>query len=278
MVRVYISVDMEGVAGVSHAKPTNRGDDLYPQSVELMVGEANAAIEGAFAGGATAVTVNDSHGQMFNLTPEKLDPRARLVQGKKPYSMVEAAADGHFDLAMFVGYHARAGHPRGTIAHTYTGRITLATVNDRPITEAGMNALYLGALGVPVGLVSGDDALAEELTDWLPWAELVVVKRGISWQAADSLHPSRARDLIRQVAEHAVALAQTPDSRLRPLALPAPLRLRIDFAHAGQADIAATIPGFEREGDRGITYHSDDAIILYRAFLSAARLAGTADD
>jgi D-amino peptidase len=278
MVRVYISVDMEGVAGVSHAKPTNRADDLYPQSVELMVGEANAAIEGAFAGGATGVTVNDSHGQMFNLTPEKLDPRARLVQGKKPYSMVEAAADGHFDLAMFIGYHARAGHPRGTIAHTYTGRITLATVNDRPITEAGMNAIYLGALGVPVGLVSGDDALAEELTEWLPWAELVVVKRAISWQAADSLHPARARDLIRQVAEHAVALAQTSGSRLMPLTLPAPLRLRIDFANPGQADIAATIPGFERVGDRGIAYETDDPITLYRAFLSSARLAGTADD
>src|SRR5215213_6369237 len=106
MTRVYISVDMEGVAGVSHAKPTGRGDDLYPQSVELMVGEANAAIEGAFDGGATDVTVNDSHGGMFNLPPEQLDPRARLVQGTKPLSMVEAARDGSFDVALFVGYHA----------------------------------------------------------------------------------------------------------------------------------------------------------------------------
>lgn len=276
--KVYISVDMEGVAGISHAKPTNRGDDLYPQSVELMVGEANAAIEGAFAGGATDVTVNDSHGQMFNLTPEKLDPRARLVQGKKPYSMVEAARDAGFGLALFVGYHARAGHPRGTIAHTYTGRITLAEVNGRPITEAGMNALYLGALGIPVGMITGDDALAEELADWFPWAELVVVKRGISWQAADSIHPSLARDLIREGARKAVARAVAQDSALAPLSLPAPLRLRIDFAHAGQADIAATIPGFERVGDRGIGYEAGDPVILYRAFVSAARLAGTADE
>ena len=278
MVKVYISVDMEGVAGVSHAKPTNRGDDLYPQSVELMTGEANAAIEGAYAGGATDVTVNDSHGQMFNLTPEKLDPRARLVQGKKPYSMVESARDGSFDVALFVGYHARAGHPRGTIAHTYTGRITLATVNDRPVTEAAMNGLYLGALGVPVAMISGDDALAEELSDWFPWAELVTVKRGVSWQAADSIHPSRARELIRQAAQRAVERATTSDSQLVPLELEAPLRLRIAFQHPGQADIAATIPGFNRTGDRGIEYETDDAITLYRAFLSAVRLAGTADD
>jgi D-amino peptidase len=269
---------MEGVAGISHGKPTGRGDDLYPQAVDLMTGEANAAIEGACAGGATEVTVNDSHGQMFNLTPEKLDPRARLVQGKKPFSMVEAARDAAFDVALFVGYHARAGHPRGTLAHTYTGIVTLATVNDRSVTEAAMNAVYLGALGIPVGLVSGDDALAEELADWLPWAELVVVKRGVSFQAADSLHPSRARDLIRDASQRAVERAGAADSELRPLRLDGVLRLAIDFRHGGQADIAATIPGFDRVGDRGISYEADDAVTLYRAFLSAVRIAGTADD
>ena len=277
MVRAYLSVDMEGVAGISHAKPTNRGDELYAQAVQLMVGEANAAIEGAFDGGATEVTVNDSHGAMYNLSPEKMDPRARLVQGKKPWSMVEAAHDSHFDVAMFVGYHARAGHPRGTIAHTYTGRVTLAEIGGRAVTEAGMNALYLGALGIPVAMVSGDDALAEELADWLPWTETVVVKRAVSWQAADSIHPSRARELIRAAARRAVERAANGGG-LQPLTLPAPLDLRIEFAHAGQADVAATIPGFSRDGDRGIRYSADDAVTLFRAFLSAVRLAGTADD
>src|SRR5690242_1123828 len=132
---------------------------------------------------------------MYNLSPEALDPRARLVQGRKALSMVEAAADASFDVALFVGYHARAGHPRGTIAHTYTGKVTLAQVNGRPVTEAVINGLYLGALGVPIGLVTGDDALAEELAEWLPWAERVVVKRAVSWQAADSLSPAKAREL-----------------------------------------------------------------------------------
>jgi D-amino peptidase len=277
VVKAYISVDMEGVAGISHAKPTNRGDELYGQAVELMVGEANAAIEGAFDGGATEVTVNDSHGSMYNLSPEKMDARARLVQGKKPWSMVEAARESHFDVALFIGYHARAGHPTGTIAHTYTGRVTLVEVGGRPVTEAGMNALYLGALGIPVAMVSGDDALAEELADWLPWTETVVVKRAVSWQAADSLHPARARDLIRDASRRAIERAATGGG-LQPLTLPAPLELRIDFAHAGEADVAATIPGFSREGDRGIRYSADDAITLFRAFLSAVRLAGTAND
>jgi D-amino peptidase len=274
MVRVYISVDMEGVAGISHAKPTSRGDAGYPEAVRLMNGEANAAIAGAFDGGATEVTVNDSHGQMYNLSPEEIDPRARLVQGKKPWSMVEAANDGKFDVALFVGYHARAGHPRGTIAHTYTGRVTLATVNGRPITEAAMNGLYLGALGVPVGMVSGDDALADELADWLPWAERVVVKRAVSWQGADSLSPKMAREAIKAGAKRAVS----GRASMQVLELPPPLQLGVEFANAGQADIAATIPGFDRVDDRGIVYTASDPVTLFRAFLSAVRLAATADD
>ncbi|MEP7360792.1 MAG: M55 family metallopeptidase [Chloroflexota bacterium] len=274
MTRVYISVDMEGVAGISHAKPTNRGDLGYPEAVRLMNGEANAAIAGAFDGGASEVVVNDSHGQMYNLSPEEIDPRARLVQGKKPWSMVEAANDGKFDVALFVGYHARAGHPRGTIAHTYTGRVTLAMVNGRPVTEAAMNGLYLGSLGVPVGMVSGDDALAEDMTDWLPWAERIVVKRGVSWQAADSLSPTKARELIKDGAKRAVS----GRSNMKILELTVPLALRVEFANAGQADVAATIPGFDRVDDRAITYAAGDPVTLFRAFLSAVRLASTADD
>jgi D-amino peptidase len=277
--KVYLSVDMEGVAGVSHAKPTQRGDEGYAAAVELMVGEANAAIGGAFAGGATDVTVNDSHGGMFNLLPEKLDRRARLVQGTKPYSMVEAARDAAFEVALFVGYHSRAGHPRGTIAHTYTGRITLAFINGEAVTEAALNGLYLGALGVPVAMVSGDDALAEELPDWLPDAEAVVVKRAISWQAADSLHPAAAREVIEAAARRAVERMTGPAAaRPRPLQPDPPLELVIEFAHPGQADMAAIIPGFERSGDRGIRYSAGDAVTLYRAFLAAARLARSADD
>ena len=115
--KVYISVDMEGIGGINHPHPTDPKDARYPVSVDLMVGETNAAIEGALAGGATDILVNDSHSSMYNLLPEALDPRATLLQGQKAWSMVAGAMDG-FDVALFVGYHARAGHPRGTIAHT----------------------------------------------------------------------------------------------------------------------------------------------------------------
>lgn len=274
--RVYVSVDMEGVAGISHVAPTGRGDALYPAACRLMEGEANAAVEGAFAGGATEVVVNDSHGPMFNLSPEAIDPRARLVQGRKPCSMVEAADAGRFDVALFVGYHARAGHPTGTIAHTYTSGPTLTTLGGRPTGEYGINGLYLGALGIPVGLVTGDDALADEVAGWLPWAERVVVKHGRGWQAADAVHPSVARSLIAAAARRAVERAAAGE--LETLRLATPIEVGIDFRHAGQADFAAVIPGFTRVGDRGVRYVAADPIEAFRAFVAAVRLAPVADE
>jgi D-amino peptidase len=296
--KVYISVDMEGLAGISHPGPTQRGDPGYAAAVTLMDGETNAAIAGAFDGGATDVLVNDSHGGMYNLTPQALDARARLLQGRKPLSMVEGAAveDGPrqgqgtaqggdpgtapgFGVALFVGYHARAGHPRGTIAHTYTGGTTLTSLNGRPTGEYGINALYLGALGIPVAMVAGDDALAEEVEAWLPWAERVVVKRGVSRGAADSLHPEQARRLVREGAQRAVARAIAGgDGAPGPLTLAPPIQVGIEFNHAGMADFAAVIPGFQRDGDRGVRYTATDAIDAYRAFVSAVRMAGQADE
>jgi D-amino peptidase len=273
--KVYLSVDMEGIGGISHSDPTQRGDAGYPAAVALMVGEANAAIEGAFAAGATEVLVNDSHGSMFNLVPEDIDARAVLLQGQKPWSMVAGAGpDRGFDVALFVGYHTRAGHPTGTIAHTYSGTPTLTTLQGRPVGESGINALPLGAWGIPVGLVSGDDELAIETEAWLPWAERVVVKNVVSRRAAASVHPTVARERVRGGAERAVRRAASGE--LRALDVGRPVELGAEYANAGQADYAALVPGAERYGDRGVRVVTDDPVIAYRAFLSGVRLAGLA--
>ena len=271
--KVYISVDMEGIGGISHSDPTQRGDQGYPAAVALMVGEANAAIEGAFNAGATEVLVNDSHGGMFNMTPEDLDARAGLLQGQKPWSMVAGAGpDNGFEVALFVGYHTRAGHPTGTIAHTYSGLPTLTTLQGRPVGEAGINALPLGAWGIPVGMVSGDDMLAEETAAWFPWAEQVIVKTAVSRRAAASVHPSVARDRVRAGAERAVRRVR----ELRAFDVGRPLELAAEYANAGQADFAALVPGAERYGDRGVRVRTDDPVIAYRTFLAGVRLAGLA--
>jgi len=274
--KVYISVDMEGIGGISHSDPTQRGDSGYPAAVALMVGEANAAIEGALAGGADEILVNDSHGGMYNLRPADLHPAARVLQGQKAWSMVAGAGpEAGLDVALFIGYHARAGHPTGTIAHTYSDRPTLSQLNGRPVGETGLNAAILGAWGIPVGLVAGDDALAGEVADWLPWAERVIVKTGSGGNAAASVHPTIARDLIRGGAERAVRRAAAGD--LQPLVVGPPVVVEVDYRNAIAADYAAIVPGAERVGDRGVRFEAPDAETAYRAFLAGVRLAGIVD-
>jgi D-amino peptidase len=273
--KVYLSVDMEGIGGISHSNPTDRADSGYPAAVALMVGETNAAIEGAFAGGASEVLVNDSHGQMYNLTPEDVDPRATLLQGQKPWSMVAGAGpDAGFGVALFVGYHTRAGHPFGTIAHTYTSELTLTTLQGRPVNEAGINALPLGAWGVPVGLVCGDDQVAVETEEWFPWAERVVVKTAVSRRAAASVHPSVARDRVRSGAERAVRRAMAGEMQLFDVGRP--IVLEAEYRYPLQADYAGLVPGNERYGDRGVRVSTDDPVIAFRTFLAGARIAGLA--
>ncbi len=278
--RVYISVDMEGIAGISHPKPTGRGDAGYPAACGLMTDEANAAIEGALAAGATQILVNDSHGGMYNLSPTGLRPEARLLQGQKAWSMVAGArpdADGKpaFDVALFVGYHARAGHPTGTIAHTFSDEPVETRLNGRPTGEYGVNALLLGAWGIPVGMVAGDDALADEVETWLPWAERVVVKIAHGTSAAASIHPSRAQDLVRAGAEQATRRAAAGE--LRILEVGRPVVIEVDHRRGLEADYAAIQPGAERIGDRTVAYRSDDPVAAYRMFLAGVRLAGVVD-
>ena len=274
--KVWISVDMEGIAGVNHPGPTDLTHARYPAMVDLMVGETNAAIEGALAGGATDVVVNDSHGSMFNLLPAAIHPAARVIGGQKVWSMLAGAGpDAGVDVALFVGYHARAGHPTGTIAHTYSGRPVETRLDGRPTGEYGLNAVALGGWRVPVGLVAGDDALAAEVAGWLPWAERIVVKEAVGNSAAASLHPTIACDLIRAGAERAVRRAAAGDLSL--LKVGPPVVIEVDYARGLHADYAALIPGAERVGDRGVRLSFDDPVTAYRAFLAANRLAGTVE-
>jgi D-amino peptidase len=276
-VKVYISVDMEGIAGISHHNPTGRTDQGYPAAVELMTGEANAAIAGAFDGGATEVLVNDSHGGMYNLSQEGLDPRATLLQGQKVWSMVAGAGpDRGFGVALFVGYHARAGNPLGTIAHTYSFQPVRSTLNGRAAGEAAINATALGAWGVPVGLIAGDDVLAEEMADWFPWAERVVVKEGFGRHSAASVHPTIARELVRAGSERAVRRAIAGE--MRPLVLDPPYVVETTYQNALQADYACLVPGAERVGETGARFAADDPLIAYRGFLAGVRLAGLVSD
>ena len=201
--KVYISVDMEGISGVVGDDQTSAGQPEYGRSRKLMAEDANAAIRGAFEGGATEVVVNDSHGSQRNLLPEDLDPRARLISHSfKRHGMVEGL-DETFDAVIFVGYHAKADSPRGLFAHTGSGVVKDVQVNGRSAGEGGLNTLMAHWYGVPVVMITGDDVAVEQQKEWTPSIRGVVVKRAINMRAVEGKSPAEARRDIQGAAKEA---------------------------------------------------------------------------
>nr|WTB09321.1 M55 family metallopeptidase [Streptomyces antimycoticus] len=270
---MYISVDMEGVAGIATLDQIVRGGSGYPRAQELMTQEANAAIAGAFEGGATSVVVNDSHGTMDNLLHNRLDPRARLVFGApKAQCMAEGLTDD-CAVALFVGYHAPAGAP-GVLAHTFSAYFGEVRIDGARVSEAEVNGLYAASLGVPVGLVTGDDVIGAIASDVFAGATVVTVKEAHGFSATDTVAPSVALGLVREGAAHAVAGAA---SLPRPAA-GTPLRLEVDMPSPVAAELSACIPGCTRTADRtvaAVLESAEDVLglitVLYELALSSER-------
>jgi D-amino peptidase len=267
--RVFISVDMEGVAGIVHAEQTRPHASEYERSQRLMTAEANAAVEGALAAGAREIVVSDSHWDMRNILADELHPAAELIQGSpRRWSMMEGI-DGGFDAACFVGYHGMAGTAASVIDHTYTGSVLNVRINGRAVGEIGLNAALAGEFGVPVAFVSGDQTAVAEAKDWLgDDVAGVVVKQGLARYAARSLSPSIAHDRIR------AGVAEALQRRREPLRLTGSLNLGIDYLKTAQADVAAIMPGAERIAPRTIEYSADDYLTLFRAFRALFLLGG----
>lgn len=239
--KVYISVDMEGVAGVATPDQTSRGGRGYPRAQELMTCEANAAIAGAFDGGADSVTVSDSHGTMDNIVHEQLDARARLVFGTPRSGSMTHGLGPDFGVALFVGYHAPAGG-RGVLSHSFSSLFVSYRLNGRTVSEAEVNALHAAHHGVPVGLVTGDDVVCALAEERLPGTLAVPVKQAEAWSAASSLHPVDARAAIREGAARAVSGAAT----LEHVPIPDRLVLEAEMQLAQAAEVAALVPGTSR--------------------------------
>lgn len=254
--RIFISADMEGTTGAVTAEQLGPGGFEYQRFREIMTNEVLAAIEGARAAGATEFVVADSHGNMQNLLIERLPDDVTVVRGTpRPLSMMEGIQEGHFDGAIFLGYHASASNTEGVRAHTMSSaRLSEVRINGMPASEGLNNAAIAGHFGVPVIMVSGGDAAVNEVAGALGDAERAVVKHAIGFHAARTMTPEAAYALIREKAQAAVARIDS----FTPYEVETPVTMDLTFHFYQPAEILAWLDDVERTGARSVRYMAEN--------------------
>ncbi|GEC87757.1 M55 family metallopeptidase [Brevibacillus brevis] len=257
--KVFISLDMEGISGLSEWEDVIPGRRHYEAGRRLLTQDVNAAIEGALEAGATQIIVNESHGPMNNIILEELHPQADVIRGFfKPLCMMQGI-DSSCDAAFFIGYHGRAGTGDAVLNHTLSGlAIHRLILNDKEVGEAGLNAAIAGAFGVPVVLVTGDSQTAKEVEEDIPGVFTVAVKTGITGLSSQAMHPVRARERIRQQAKEALLHR----SSVKPLAQRVENTIEVEFTRSQFATAVSWMPGIELIEGRTVRFHSQDLVSM----------------
>ncbi len=253
--RVYISADMEGVTGAVTGDQLGPSGFEYGRFREFMTDEVLAAIAAAREAGAVEILVSDSHGNGENLLIDRLPDDVQVIRAwPRPLMMMEGI-DRRFDAAIFLGYHSSTGNTRGVRAHTMSSA-TLAglTINGVEMPEAGVNAAIAGDFGVPVVMISGDDAIAEEALRIIGPMETAVVKWSLGFHSARTMTPAAGRRLIGDKVR--AALARVGD--FRPMTLQGPIRLELTYKNYQPAELMAYLPGVERVDAHTIAFVGQD--------------------
>jgi len=255
--KIYISVDMEGVAGVVSGEQLRPDGFEYQRFREFMTSEVNAAIGAAIDCGVSEIVISDSHGNGQNLLIEHLSNDVQLVRSwPRPLMMMEGI-DETFAGAILLGYHTGAANCRGVRSHTMSSaRLTEIKLNGTSMSEAGINAAIAGYFGVPVIAVTGDDATAEETVDLLGDVETAVVKESIGFHSAKMFSPARAREVISESVKKAITRIDT----FKPFVLEPPINLELSFQNIRPAELLSYLPIVSRTGSRSVTYLAKDMI------------------
>jgi D-amino peptidase len=266
--KVFISVDMEGISGIVNSDQTTSGTPEYASGRKWMAQDVNAAVEGALEAGATEVVVNDSHGSMRNIDPDDLNPRAILISGKPKQLSMMQGIDASFAACLLIGYHARAGTEDAILDHTISSSVVYAIkVNGVEMPELGLNAAIAGYYGVPVVLVSGDAAVCRQTGEILGKDVVTVaVKEAYGRLAAKLVPMEEARRMIKAGVKDALGKL----GRIKPFKIAAPHNFELDYHVSAQADVAAMLmlPGVERPNARTLTFTANDYIEGFRKLLA----------
>jgi len=270
-VKVYVSVDMEGIWGIVHGDQTSPQAGGYASARKWMAQDVNAAVAGLFAAGATEVVINDSHGGMRNILPDDLDPRASLITGSpKPLSMMEGI-DATYDACLLIGYHARAGTMPAVLDHTISGAVVFAVrVNGLELPELGLNAAIAGAFGVPVVMLSGDGTTCRQAVEVLgPGLKTAAVKEAVGRTAARLLPRPEALAAIQNAARDGLL----GRSQAKPYRLAPPFTFELEFHRSSQAELAPLVPGVKRPSARIVSFTSQDYLEGFKLLRALINLA-----
>jgi D-amino peptidase len=272
--KILIAADMEGISGVTNWNQVTQDHFEYPRFRAIMTQDVNAAIQGAFEGGASQVVVTDGHGSGSNILVEELDPRARLNSGNTtPYAMVQGIDSGDFDGVFFVGYHARSGTANAILAHTWSSiRIANVWLNGILMGEYGLNAALCGHFGAPVLLMTGDQTACAQATELLGDLVTAEVKQATSFSSAECLPPKVAQVMIRVAATQAVEQLREGKGP-KPFTVTEPVKGTLEFRLVEMADNACRLPGARRLDGTKIEFSSPDMPTAYRSFRAAVGLA-----
>lgn len=257
--KVFISVDMEGIGGIGTSKMVGSSGKDYNTGRVLMTEEVNTVVAAIFEHGSAEILVNDSHGDMQNLIHNNLDSRVQYIQGNiKPLGMVQGL-DETFDAAIFIGYHSRAGTENGFLAHTGSGSVKGLWINGIEVGEGGMNAYFAGSKGVPVILASGDSTFTTQFRKLIA-TRTVVTKVAIGSRVAKLYHPEVVRKRLSTATKEALADLKNA----RKSIVNTPVIIRVRFASTTRADILEAIPEMRRIDGNTIEYQAKDMEESYK--------------
>ena len=255
--KVFISVDMEGIAGVVTGDQLGPNGFEYEKFREFMTSEALAAVHAAKESGATEIVVTDSHGNGENLLIDKFPPDIRVIRSWPRKLGMMAGIDSTFDAAIFIGYHASTNNPKGVRAHTFSSAtLTRVAINGNVASEGSWNAAIAGHFGVPVILISGDDAAVAEVNEQIGEVEKAAVKNNLSFHSANTLTPQAAQQLIAQKVKAAFGRL----NEFKPFKVSSPVHLDISFKHYQPPELLAYLREVKRTDAHSIRYTVKDMV------------------
>ena len=264
--KFLVSVDAEGLQGVTFGTQVLPGERDYHVGKESMIKSTNAVLEGLFLGGASEVTAVDAHDGNRNLEASGIDHRARVILGwPKPLSMAQGVQDA--EALALLGYHSRAGTPDGVLSHTYSTNVHRLFINGFEAGETYLTSAVAGEFNVPVKMVAGDQKAVEEAQEYLRDCEFVALKKGLSRYSADSMSDEAALDALREASRKCISRKGTV------LKAKGPLEVKVEFINPAMADNCMIFNGAKRVDGYTVSARAENMIQAYNTFRVFATLS-----